>query len=167
MNHRAKAANPYRSLRVRDFDSRVQTHRRVRNLRYRVLASITVTIFLIVAALAARFWPMSGTRIQAGFFSSLASSLLTLFGLVFSLCLIGSQLSPSRASLMIRRVLGLGTRIYLATFILILLWTLTISYRAGEKDRTTTLCSTVIPHQQHCMSEVLAGRISIFGLTWS
>src|ERR1022692_299679 len=158
--------NPYRSLTLQDADARIDTHRRAHNIRYRVMSSIIIAISLIAAATAARFWPITGGRIQASFFSSLASSLLTVFGLVFTLCLIGSQLTPSRASLMIRRVFGLSTFCYLAVFILTTFWTLAISYRAGETDRATTLCS-IIFHRRVCISEASAGRLSIFGLSWS
>lgn len=103
---------------------------------------------------------------QASFFTSLASSSLTLFGLVFTLCLIGTQLIATRTNVKTTRIFGIVTWLYLILFLVTTLWTLAISYYAGNSNPSPRLCSKFAPGEM-CISEVGAGRWSIFGLSWS
>jgi hypothetical protein len=111
-------------------------------------------------------WPLAASGIQSAFFLSLASSCLTLFGLVFTLCLIGTQLMATRTNIAVRRVFGLITWLYLVMFIATTLWTLALSYRAGQPPTSPNVC--IRPFRAgFCIKQTLAGRIGIFGITYS
>lgn len=73
-------------------ESAIQITHYARVTWYRTLVIAVLALTAFAAALSAILWPMHGNRIQASFFLSLVGSSLTLFGLVFTLCLIGTQL---------------------------------------------------------------------------
>lgn len=147
-------------------EPRPETGRRRWIIRYQVAVAAVVVIAGFVAIIAAASWPIKGSQIQASFFLSLASSYITLFGLVFTLCLIGTQFMAARTNVVIRRIFGPGTWLYLFLFVVTTVWTLAISYRAGDSGRSSRLC-TVAASAKVCLTEARAGRISIFGVTWS
>jgi len=126
------------------------------------VAAILVVITAVATATSI-IWPIEGDSIQAGFFLSLTSALLTLFGLVFTLCLIGTQLIAGRTYSTLTRIFGPATWFYLTLFLATTLWTLLISYHAGNAHASHRLC---LEHKI-CVSEAIAGRLSVFGLTWS
>jgi hypothetical protein len=126
-----------------------------------MIVAVSIAISITTAAL----WPIQGLRIQASFFLSLASSCLTLFGLVFTLCLIGTQFMIARTNVIVRRIFGPGTWLYLGLFVVAILWTLAISYRANNSYSSARMCIKTIV--KSCFSEAQAGRASIFGVTWS
>jgi hypothetical protein len=142
------------------------TGRRSRIIRYRLSVTLVVISSIIIAGVTAKVWPIRGPQIQASFFLSMASSCLTLFGLVFTLCLIGTQFMTARTNVVIRRVFGPGTWLYLGFFIITVLGTLAISYSAGDSHPPEKYCPRVFSIR-HCISEAQAGRASIFGVTWS
>jgi hypothetical protein len=133
---------------------------------YRTAIPAAFLICALVAAWIAVSWPMSGRQIQASFFVSLVASSLTLFGVVFTLCLIGTQLVATRTKTGVTRVFGVITWMYLALFLITTLWTLEISYYAGEPKASPEICKA-FPWGKQCMAQIQAGRISIFGLAWS
>ena len=139
---------------------------RARIRRHRATVGSGLFLSSTFAYLAARFWPIAGAHINAGFFLTVATSSLTLFGLVFTLCLIGTQFMAARINLAISRIFGLGTWLYLVAFVLTIMWTLAVSYRAGEPRRGPRLCGNLYVARL-CLSETLGGRIAIFGLMWS
>lgn len=134
--------------------------------QYRITISAVLLGTALAAAWTAVLWPIQGTHIQAPFFQSLAASSLTLLGLVFTLCLIGTQLIATRTNIPITRIFGPITWIYLLLFLIMTLWTLAISYYAGNLHAPSTMCRSFYIYR-HCLSEVQAGRASIFGLAWS
>ena len=146
--------------------SLLSTGRRNRMLRYQLSVVLVVICSILISGVAAKLWPIHGSQIQASFFLSMASSCLTLFGLVFTLCLIGTQFMIARTNVVVRRIFGPGTWLYLGFFVITVLWTLAISYRAGDSRMPTRFCTTVIFFKR-CISEAQAGRASIFGVTWS
>jgi hypothetical protein len=133
---------------------------------YRILVSAVLLLTALAAILTAFVWPMNGRSIQSSFFLSLVGSSLTLFGIVFTLCLIGTQLIATRTNVTVKRTFGILTWFYLALFLATTLWTLEISYYAGDANASPVICK-VLAHHQICISEVRAGRISVFGLSWS
>jgi hypothetical protein len=137
-----------------------------RVLWYRGALFAVLSFTALAAASSAIFWPMEGNKIQAPFFLSLAGTSLTLFGLVFTLCLIGTQLIATRTNVTVKRIFGILTWFYLALFLMTTLWTLATSYYAGNVNASPKICR-VLAHSRICISEVHAGRISIFGLSWS
>lgn len=140
--------------------------RRTRLIRHDVVVSLTVMLTAFFAYWTAALWPIQDNRIQASFFISLASSSLTLFGLVFTLCLIGTQLIATRTNVTVNRIFSVITWLYLILFLVTTLWTLVISYHAGNADASLGLCERFILGRK-CISEARAGRWSIFGLSWS
>lgn len=142
------------------------TGRRRRMLQYRLTVGSVVAVSIAISVATAKLWPIQGLRIQASFFLSLASSCLTLFGLVFTLCLIGTQFMVARTNVVVRRIFGPGTWLYLVLFVITILWTLAISYRADNSHSSARLCAHTLS-VRHCISEAQAGRASIFGVTWS
>lgn len=138
---------------------------RRRIIGYKITVPVAFSTCAMIAAWTATSWPMRGHHIQASFFLSLVASTLTLFGLVFTLCLIGTQLVATRTQVSITRIFSVITWLYLALFLVTTLWTLEISYHAGSVKTSPTWCRTIIIHR--CISEVQAGRFSIFGLVWS
>jgi hypothetical protein len=141
------------------------TGRRRRIYRYQLTVGIIVVASIAISFAAAKLWPIQGLRIQGSFFLSLASSCLTLFGLVFTLCLIGTQFMVARTNVVVRRIFGPGTWLYLGLFVVAILWTLAISYRADNNHSPARICIAVFARR--CFSEAQAGRASIFGVTWS
>jgi hypothetical protein len=144
----------------------IRVSHRSRVIGYRAATFSTLLLTALAATFAATFWPIRGEEIQASFFVSLVGSSLTLVGLVFSLCLIGTQLIATRTNAAITRTFGILTWIYLLIFLVTTLWTLAISYYAGNAGTRPVICRTLAGHK-HCISEAWAGRISIFGLSWS
>jgi hypothetical protein len=154
---------------VGQFDSdglTAPTARQSRVMRYRITVFAVLSSTALTAFGTAILWPIHGQQIQAPFFLSLAASSLTLFGLVFTLCLIGTQLIATRTNISVARIFGTITWLYLTLFLMTTLWTLATSYYAGNPDPSPIICRS-LDHYQICMSEVSAGRISIFGLSWS
>jgi hypothetical protein len=140
--------------------------RRTRVIRYGLKVSANFSATATAAFWTAAIWPIHGQQIQVSFFLSLVASVLTLFGLVFTLCLIGTQLIATRTKITVARIFGFVTWLDLALFLATTLWTLVISYYAGEPNASSRMCTTMAGHHL-CMSEDMAGRLSIFGLVWS
>jgi hypothetical protein len=144
----------------------IQPIRRRRALKLGTRIAAVSVLSALGAVVAAQIWPFHGPRIQAAFFLSLASSCLTLFGLVFTLCLIGTQLIARRTNIAFRRVFGLLTWFYLGIFLATTLWTLAIAYRAGGLAEPSQMCGR-LAGSRLCITETFAGRLSILGITWS
>lgn len=140
--------------------------RHYRVTRYRLTVFAVLTSTALVAFGTAIAWPIHGKQIQASFFLSLAASSLTVFGLVFTLCLIGTQLVATRTNITVARIFGAITWLYLGFFLMTTLWTLATSYYAGNPNPSPVICRSLDSYRI-CMSEVRAGRISIFCLAWS
>src|SRR5580692_1900841 len=94
------------------FSTLQKTHRRRVAQNWLELLTIPA-LAAIMAGAAAALWPIQGKQIQSGFFLSLTSASLTVFGLVFSLCLIGTQLVATRTNSSRKRIFGSATWLYL------------------------------------------------------
>jgi hypothetical protein len=147
-------------------EPRTGISRRRRLFKYQLIAWVTVLASALLAWITAKIWPIYGDEMQGSFFLPLASSVITLFGLVFTLCLIGTQFMATRANVVMRRIFGPGAWLYLLLFLITTLWTLGISYRAGDKFRHAELCKSLLLAKR-CFSETQAGRFGIFCVTWS
>jgi hypothetical protein len=139
------------------------TSRRRRIRWYRAVVSSVLLIITLISGWAAINWPIHDNQIQTSFFLSLVGTSLTLFGLVFTLSLIGTQLIATRTNVTFMRTFGALTWPYFVLFLLTALWTLAISYYAGGV-KASPVWFKIFDQR---VTQVLAGRLSIFGLTWS
>ncbi len=139
------------------------TRRRRRIRWYRAIVSGVLLIITLIAGWTAIHWPIYENQIQTSFFLTLVGTSLTLFGLVFTLSLIGTQLIATRTNVTFMRTFGVLTWPYFALFLLTTLWTLAISYYAGDV-KASPVWFKIFGDR---VTQVLAGRLSIFGLTWS
>jgi hypothetical protein len=119
------------------------------------------------SAALALAWPfMDDGSVQSGFFSALSTTSLTVFGIVFSLCLVGTQLISGPGRISPEHVFRPLTWGYLALFLLSALWGLSVSYYAGERDATDEFCANVLGAAA-CIPLVAAARVALFGFVLS
>lgn len=134
-----------------------------RRRRKSSVSSLLIFFTLIgAAAILAIAWPMHDRSIQPDFFVSLGTTVLTVFGLVFTLCIVGTQIASSLGHVNIRHVFGGWTWVYLSSFLVSALWALAIGYSSEETRPTQQLCSVSFLGKA-CINQVLAGRLAMFG----
>lgn len=119
------------------------------------------------SALLALAWPFVDTAsVQPGFFASLSTTSLTVLGIVFSFCIVGTQLVSSPGRISPEHVFRPLTWGYLALFVMSALWGLSLSYYAGESASGDDFCADVVLGSA-CISIITAGRIALFGFVLS
>lgn len=128
-----------------------------------VTLTATAAVLSMLASLA---WPIENDTVQASFFANLSGITLTAFGLVFTVCLVGTQLMSTPGRISSRHVLRPVTWGYFGLFMLTAIWSASLGYFANERGATPDFCLT-LPKSQVCISQPIAGRIAILGFVAS
>ncbi|MEU0680946.1 hypothetical protein [Streptomyces albogriseolus] len=114
----------------------------------------------LAAVALAKVWPLNGNEVRADFFLSVSASVLTVFGLAFSMVLLSSDLGQARGRISHRHSFTWEVNFYLLLFAAIVLWCLLVAYAAdGAKLSGGRLC--LAADHTLCMQGRRISQISI------